>query len=234
MHRVISAKTDLETERAYWTASRAETERAFRAARRHSRLVRLLRAGVPLIVVGALGFTVFVAYFNPLRMLPNMPSVDKVVISGSKITMEKPHVTGYTNDGRAYDMSAMAARQDLSKPDVVELQSLDAKLQMEDKSTLQLVADKGVYNAKSEVLELESNIILSSKSYEGRLSEATVEVRKGHVTSDKPVQLRMMQGQLDANRLEITDSGALVRFTGGVSMTFKMPPPEDRQEAQAK
>jgi lipopolysaccharide export system protein LptC len=167
-------------------------------------------------------------------MLPNLPSVDKVVISGSKITMEKPRVTGYTDDGRAYDMSATAARQDLSKPDVVELQSLAAKLEMEDKSTLQLVADKGVYNAKSEVLELENNILLSSKSYEGRLSQATVEVRKGHVVSEKPVQLRMMQGQLDANRLEITDSGDLVRFTGGVSMTFKMPPPEDRKEAESK
>jgi lipopolysaccharide export system protein LptC len=76
MHRVISAKTDLQTQRAYWVPSRADTERAFRAARRHSRLVRLLRIGIPLVVLGALGFTVFVAYFNPLRMLASMPALD--------------------------------------------------------------------------------------------------------------------------------------------------------------
>ena len=236
MDRVITAKTDVQTARAYWTMGRSDSERAFRAARRHSRLVRLLRLGIPVIVVGALGFTVFATYFNPLQMLPSLPVVDNVVISGSKITMEKPRVSGFTHDGRAYDMSAVAARQDLTKPDLVELQDLNAKLQMEDKSTLQLNADKGLYNAKSEVLELEKNIVLTSKSYEGRLSQATVSIRSGHVVSNEPVQLKMMRGQLDAKQLEITDSGDVVRFTGGVSMRFKMPPAAEgqSQEAQAK
>ena len=236
MDRVITAKTDLQTARAYWTTSRSDGERAFRAARRHSRWVRLLRVAIPLIVLGGLGFTAMVSFFNPMRMLADLPiGIDNVVVSGSKITMEKPRVSGFTHDGRAYDMSAVAAKQDLTKPDVVELHNLNAKLQMEDKSTLQLLADKGVYNAKSEVLELESNIVLSTKSYEGRLSQASVDIRSGHVVSNDPVQLKMMQGRLDANRLEITDSGDLVRFSNGVTMTFKMPPAEGHeQEAQAK
>jgi lipopolysaccharide export system protein LptC len=236
MDRVITAKTDVHTARAYWTMTRSDSERAFRAARRHSRWVRLLRIAIPFVVLSGLGFTAMVSYFNPLRMLTDLPiGIDNVVVSGSKITMEKPRVSGYTHDGRAYDMSAIAAKQDLTKPDVVELHNLNAKLQMEDKSALQLLADKGVYNAKSEVLELESNIVLSSKSYEGRLNRATIDIRSGHVVSNDPVQLKMMQGRLDANRLEITHSGDLVRFSNGVTMTFKMPPPEGQeQEAQAK
>lgn len=236
MDRVITAKTDVQTARAFWTMSRTDTERAFRVARRHSRWVRLLRIAIPLLVLGGLGFTAMVSYFNPLRMLTDLPiGIDNVVVSGSKITMEKPRVSGFTHDGRAYDMSAVAAKQDLTKPDVVELHNLNAKLQMEDKSILQLLADKGVYNAKSEVLELESNIVLSSKSYEGKLNQATIDIRSGHVVSNDPVQLKMMQGRLDANRLEITDSGDVVRFSNGVTMTFKMPPPEGQgQEAQAK
>ena len=235
MQRVITAKTDLQTARTYWTMSRSDSERAFRAARRHSRWVRLLRVAIPIVVIGGLGFTVAVSYFNPLRMLTDLPiGVDNVVVSGSKITMEKPRVSGFTHDGRAYDMSAVAAKQDLTKPDVVELHNLNAKLQMEDKSSLHLLAEKGLYNAKSEVLELEDNIVLSNKSYEGRLNQATVDIRSGHVVSNEPVQLKMMQGRLDANRLEITDSGDLVRFSNGVTMTFKMPPPGPEQEAQAK
>ena len=42
MNRVITARTDPQTARAYWTMSRGDSERAFRAARRHSRLVRVL------------------------------------------------------------------------------------------------------------------------------------------------------------------------------------------------
>jgi lipopolysaccharide export system protein LptC len=236
MDRVITARTDAQTARAYWTMSRADSERAFRAARRHSRWVRLLRLAIPVVVLGGLGFTAMVSYFNPLRMLNDLPiGIDNVVVSGSKITMEKPRVSGYTQEGRAYDMSAVAARQDLTKPDIVELQSLAAKLQMEDQSTMQLVADKGLYNAKSEVLELEKNIVLTSKDYEGLLSQATVEIRSGHVVSKEPVQLKMLQGQLNAKQLEIKDSGDIVRFTGGVSMHFKLPPADqETKEAQAK
>jgi lipopolysaccharide export system protein LptC len=235
MQRVITAKSTVHAARAYWTAGRPDNARAFRAARRHSRLVRVLRVTVPVVVVSSLASTVLATYLNPLRMLPNMPSVDNVVISGSKITMEKPRVSGYTQEGRAYDMSAVAARQDLTKPDIVELQSLAAKLQMEDQSTMQLVADKGLYNAKSEVLELEKNIVLTSKDYEGLLSQATVEIRSGHVVSKEPVQLKMLQGQLNAKQLEIKDSGDIVRFTGGVSMHFKLPPADqETKEAQAK
>jgi hypothetical protein len=36
----------------------------------------------------------------------------------------------------------------------------------------------------------------------------------------------MMQGTLDAKKLEISDAGNLVRFTGGVQMLLKLPPAE--------
>src|SRR4051812_48958667 len=156
MSRVITAKADAQTARAYWTTSPGDTERAFRAARRHSLFVRVFRVAIPVMVMFGLGITVMVTYLNPLRMLAKLPiDLDKLVVSGTKITMENPRVSGFTKDGRAYDLVAVAARQDLTKPDIVELQSLNAKLEMEDKSTIQLVADQGIYNAKAEQLELQ-------------------------------------------------------------------------------
>jgi lipopolysaccharide export system protein LptC len=32
------------------------------------------------------------------------------------------------------------------------------------------------------------------------------------------VEVKMLQGTLNANRLEVTDTGALIRFDGGVNM----------------
>jgi lipopolysaccharide export system protein LptC len=73
------------------------------------------------------------------------------------------------------------------------------------------------------MLKLESNILLSSSTgYEGRLSEASVDIRNGNVVSNQPVELKMLQGTLNANRLEIKDSGDLVRFLGGVSMKMML------------
>jgi lipopolysaccharide export system protein LptC len=221
---VSTARTEPQTAHAYWTMGRGNTDRAFRSARRHSRVVRILRVAIPIVVI--LGFTgiFMLVYFNPLRMLAKLPiDVGNLVVAGTKITMEKPHLSGFTSDARAYELSADAAKQDLTKPDMIELSNLRAKVQMQDKSTVQISAAAGLYDNKSEMLNLERDIMLtSSAGYTSRLSEATVDIRKGNVVSKHPVEVEMLQGNLNANGLEIVDSGDLVRFDGGVKLNFTL------------
>ena len=203
---------------------RGDSELAFRSARRHSGAVRILRVAIPLAVV--LGFTgiFLITYFNPLRMLAKLPiDVGNLVVSGTKITMEHPRLSGFTGDARAYELSADAAKQDLTKPDLIELRNIRAKVQMQDKSTVEVSATAGIYDSKGETLKLDQNIVLSSSTgYRGRLSEAMIDIRKGNVVSERPVEVELLQGTLNANRLEISDSGDLVRFGGGVNMTLML------------
>jgi lipopolysaccharide export system protein LptC len=224
MNRVIAARNDPQTARAYWTMSRGDSARAFQAARRHSRVVRILRIAIPLAVV--LGFTgIFViTYLNPLRLLAKLPiDIGDLVVSGTKITMEHPRLSGFTRDARAYELSADAAKQDLTKPNQIELRNIRAKVQMQDKSTIELSATVGFYDSKAETLKLDQNIVLSSTAgYRGQLSEALIDIRKGYVVSEQPVAVEMLQGTLNASRLEIVDSGDLVRFDGGVNMTLML------------
>jgi lipopolysaccharide export system protein LptC len=224
MNRVIAARTDPQTARSYWTMNRGDSERAFRSARRHSRAVRIMRIAIPLAVLLGLTGISLVTYFNPLRMLNNLPvNFGDLVVSGSKVTMEKPHLSGFTKDARAYEFTADAAKQDLTKPDIVELHNIRAKVAMQDKTIMEMTADLGVYDTKGETLRLERNILLSSSNgYKGRLSEAMVDIRKGNVVSTQPVELEILQGTLNANQLEIVDSGDLVRFHGGVSMVMML------------
>ena len=49
-----------------------------------------------------------------------------------------------------------------------------------------------------------------------------IDIRKGNVVSERPVEVELLQGTLNANRLEIVDSGDLVRFDRGVNMTFML------------
>ena len=224
MNRTVTARTDPQTVRAYWTMSRGDSERAFRAARRHSRLVRMLRISIPAVVVLGTTVIVLITYFNPLRMLGPLPiDVGSLVVSGSKITMEHPRLSGFTNDARAYELSADAAKQDLTKPDLIELRNLRATVEMQDKATIEMLATTGTYDSKGEMLKLDQNIVLSSSTgYSGHLSEAMIDMRKGYVVSKHPVELQLLQGTLNANRLEIIDSGDLVRFDGGVNMTLML------------
>ena len=144
MNRVITARTDQDAAHAYWTMGRGDCERAFRAARRHSRVVRILRIAVPLSVSFVFVVVALVTYFNPLRLLAKLPiNVDDLVVSGTKITMEQPHLSGFTRDARAYELTADAAAQDMTKPDMVELRNIRAKVEMQDKSTMEMTAISG-------------------------------------------------------------------------------------------
>lgn len=224
MDRVITAQNDPEASRAYWTMSRGDSARAFRVARRHSRWVRLMRVAIPLAVAAIVGVFTLITYFNPLRNLAKLPvNVNDMVVSGTKITMEKPRMSGFTKDSRAYEFNADAAAQDLTKPDIVELRNIRARMQMQDQSMMDMSADTGVYDTKHEMLTLDSNIVLtSSNGNKGRLSEATIDIRKGNVVSDHPVELEFLQGILNANKLEIVDSGDQVRFHSGVNMVLML------------
>ena len=138
-----TAPTDPQTGRAYWTMGRGDSDQAFRSARRHSRVVRILRVAIPIgVVVGFTGIFL-VVYFNPLRMLTKLPiDIKNLVVAGTKITMEKPHLVRLHPRWRAYELSADAAKQNLAKPDLVELSNIRAKVQMQDKSTVEIVGGR--------------------------------------------------------------------------------------------
>jgi lipopolysaccharide export system protein LptC len=236
MSRVITARNDPETARAYWTTSRSDAERAFHAARRHSRLVRILRIAVPASVAVGVIIIALITYFNPLRMLARLPiNIDNLVVSGTKVTMEQPRLSGFTRDARAYELTADTAAQDMTKPDIVELRNIRAKVEMQDKSSMEMTAVTGIYDAKGETLKLDQNILLnSSTGYQGHLSEALVDICKGNVVSEHPVEVKLLQGTLNANRLDIVDSGDVIRFHGGVimDMMLNQPPSQPKTDAQ--
>ncbi len=205
-----------------YSAQRApsESEAAFRGAARHSRRVRFMRMAVPVGIAVCVVGIVVTTFFNPLRFVYKLPSdLGTLVVSGSKITMESPRLAGVTRDARAYEIQAKAAAQDLKKPNVVELKEIRAKVDMQDKTSVEMTAVDGNYDTKAELLILGQRIVLSSSTgYEGILTEAIVDIKKGTIVSEKPVEVKMLQGTLNANRLEVTDTGSVIRFDGGVNM----------------
>ncbi len=191
----------------------------FSGARRHSRHVRFLRKAVPVTLLLVAVGLVAVNYLNPMRWLRVPTEFGTLVISGSKITMEAPRLAGFTKEKREYEVSASAASQDTRNPHFVEMKEISGRMGMQDDSTVTLTAVEGVYDIKGDLLTLTREIvILSTAGYQGRLTEAKVEIKKGRIVSEKPVQLKMPQGTLDANRMEVVDSGELIRFEGGVVM----------------
>ncbi|MGY3619687.1 LPS export ABC transporter periplasmic protein LptC [Bradyrhizobium sp. USDA 10063] len=213
----------------------AGLEARFAAAERHSRMVRILRIAVPAAVVLSLLAIVGVSVFNPFRMLlPKLPvDMGNLVVSGTKITMESPHLAGFSTDQRPYELWAKAAIQDLTDPDHVELQILRAKVLMEDRSTVTMDARTGFFDSKQQLLDLRKDIFLqSSTGYEAKLSQAFVDINKGTVTSDEHVDVKLLNGTLTADKLRIYNNGEVVRFEGNVVMNLIMDNPPAQAEPE--
>jgi lipopolysaccharide export system protein LptC len=208
----------------YSAGTRNDGDRQFRAAQRHSRRVRLVRRAIPAGMLALFGVVVIATWFNPLGMLTKLPiDPGKLLVSGTKITMEAPRLAGFTRDARPYEFTARAAAQDITKPDVLELKDIHAKIEMQDKAHMEMTAASGIYDTKTDVLRLTENIQLSSSAgYSGRLSDAVVDVRKGDVVTEHPVEVTLLNGTLNANRLEVVNNGELLRFDGGVAMSLML------------
>ena len=211
-------------------AYQAGMEVRFAIAARHSRIVRLLRVAVPAAVILAMAAIIAVSVFNPFRMLmPKLPlDMGNLVVSGTKITMESPHLSGYSPDQRPYELWAKTATQDLADPNHVDLKALRAKVLMEDRSTLTLDARDGRFDTKEQLLNLSKDIFLQTSSgYEARLSQAFVDIGKGTVTSEEHVDVKLLQGTLTADKLRITGGGDIIRFEGNVVLNLDKLPAEE-------
>jgi lipopolysaccharide export system protein LptC len=158
--------------------------------------------------------------------LPKLPlDIGNLVVSGTKITMESPHLSGYSPDRRPYEVWAKTAVQDVASPNRVELNTLRSKVAMEDGSTVLLEAVKGLMDTKQQQLELRKDIYLQTTAgYEAWLNQAFVDMAKGTVTSDEHVDVKWVGGTLSADKMKITEGGDNVRFDGHVVMNLdKLP-----------
>ena len=121
-------------------------------------------------------------------------------------------------------MQADRAEHDIATPHLIELHQIRSKVEMGDRGSANMTALQGVFDTKTEMLTLSGGIFLqTTEGYEGRLSEAVVDVRAGNVLSQHPVFLKFLQGDLKADNMDMRENGKYARFDGNVVMNVKPP-----------
>ncbi len=204
-------------------------EAAFGDAVRHSRLVALLRRFIPIVLGATVMLTGLWLWFDPLKALNELPvTVGKLTISGSKLKMEAPKLTGFSKDGQPYSVTAESALQDLKKPSEIELSNIVGHFDLSNRSTV-LNAASGIYDAKADQMHVFGGIDFRSDDGQGgRLNDATIETKKGHLMTDHPVDLYFREGTLRGDRMEVFDHGKVIVFEGDVRMMLH---PDSRSAA---
>src|SRR5215470_3774512 len=139
-----------------------ERGRAFRLARRHSLLVKMLRLLLP---IGAVSLSLFYALALSVswQLGPGRLKVEKVQVNADDLTMKNPTYFGLTKDGGRYEVRAKKAILEFAKEAPIKLIDIDGNLLTND-TTTNLKAKRGVLdNAKGE-LELYDGIEIDASN----------------------------------------------------------------------
>jgi lipopolysaccharide export system protein LptC len=198
--------------------------RAFRAAARHSARIRWLRRA---IVVGAVAGTVglvWYSYFRASAVGDINFSLENFGISGDKITMQRPRLTGVRRDGKPYDVTAVSGVQNPKDPTRTALTKLDAKLRMADDSDTRITGDTGTYDSSSQVLDLSGDVQIKASNFLLSMRSATMNFKTNVFGSNEPVRLDFNNGWIEAESLSSTENGGEISFRGNVRSQFVQPP----------
>jgi lipopolysaccharide export system protein LptC len=194
----------------------ARRQAAFGAARRHTRLVRFLRRAIPISASVAVLALIVTPFLNPLNGVASL-SLGAVGISGGKVKMDTPRLSGYRKDNRPYEVTAEAALQEIRNPTQVELQTLTARLQMEREGWVTVNAKSGLFDTQKEKLRLVDDVhVRTENGHDIRMRTADVDFKGGTVVSKEPVKVSLGTTTVDAESLDVKDNGALIVFQGRV------------------
>lgn len=181
-------------------------------ARAHSRLVRILRWVLPMIMVGVIGvLTGLVAAHAIKRQAAARKDAT------TPIRMVNPHFFGRDNQGRAYTLGARQAARDEQSFQRVLLRYPSVTMDVNGAHPSTLTADAGVYHEDTRILLLQGHVrAADSKSSSFATDEATVNTRTGVVNGAGALLNKTPVGELKSKSFDVYDKGDRVIFKGGV------------------
>ena len=155
-------------------------------------------------------------------------SLESFGISGDKITMEHPRLTGVRRDGKPYDVIAETGVQNPKDPNHTALTKLNAKLRMSDDSETRITGDAGVYDFGIADPRSCRQCPYQGRELRPRDAHRAMNFKTNVFGSKDPVRLDFDRGWIEADSLSSTENGVEITFQGNVRSHFVQPPDDSR------
>jgi lipopolysaccharide export system protein LptC len=223
----------------YLVRTAEERVRAFASANRHSRLVAILRKGLPVFAV-----LVLVSYFisSQLGVSVNVgdmtASIDGLEIADGNLRMVNPKLKGADKKNGKYVIGADYADQDIKNPKIIKLHVIKAELSSPDGGWSRMDSARGIFDSTAERLVMQDKInVATSSGITGELMHATLDTKTQTLRSHRPVVFNLTGGSVKANALTFRSADSTLTFRGKVLVhIIKIEKPEKEGatgEAQA-
>lgn len=214
---------------------RAARDLAFRKAKRHTAMVRVLRLLLPVTAVALLAsYSLFVRQSYRISTAKGAEiTFGSVSFSTEALKAYDPRYTGHNEDGSRYEVVAVSAEQDFRQTGPIKLDTINGKLFELNANVTRLKAVRGDFFDKEGRLELFERIdVDADNGLKARLSRATVHTKEQRITSDEPVTVDMPGTNVRGKRMVIEQKRKHVRFFDGVETRLTQDPAKPRPAAR--
>lgn len=196
----------------------ARVEDQYAKALAHTRLVKFLKYGLPILGISIiLGFSA-ISYLN--TVLPEGLVISSSTIEDGKIVMNKPVLAGLNGKDQPYRMKADRAIQAIGDSSVVTLENIEAQLPMSDGEEAVLVAEQGVFDQAAETLVFEKPLeITTSAGMIAKFPSAEYDIGLGNFKSEGAVDITLDGAHINADKITMSNNGQLVSLEHNVKMT---------------
>lgn len=196
-------------------ADRARTERQLWAASgsSHDRLIAILRLVLPVAIV-ALVILLALAPLTVGRDISFVLSKDSVEVARERMRVTAATYRGEDSKGQPFELSAGSAVQVSSRDPVVRLQSLAAKIQLED-GPARIDAAQGRYDMESEKVAIDGKVLFrSADGYHIETRDVGIDLKTRQVASQGRVDGRMNIGTFAGDRFTADLNSRVVVLEG--------------------
>lgn len=166
----------------------------------HDRVVAILRTALP-VGIGVLAAFLVMA---PLTMRGDVSFLldkNKVDVAKERLRLQSALYRGQDGNGRPFALTAGSAVQKSSAQPIVQINTLAAKIQLQDGAAT-LTAPRGAYDLNTEKVKLQgSPRFRAANGYQLDTDSATLDLKNSQMASDSPVSGRVPQGTFSANRM---------------------------------
>lgn len=198
---------------------------SWKAATRHTRNVRILKVGLPLVAVTVCaGYMAVIA--DKTGWGASLAKLEVPKIVADNLAMENPHYEGFNKDGGRYWVTAKRAKQDLKNLSLIQLETISGELIDASKERTRLAAVRGTFDNKQNIVELFDQIdIDGDNGLIAKLTRATILTKENIISSDQPVSVAMPAGTITAKQMTIRQKSKEYTFVSDVRTNLK--PAED-------
>ena len=184
---------------------------------RHDSLIRLLKIGLPVLVVG-LFLALALAPLAKKGDVSFMLDKNKTDRAQERMRVEQARYTGSDDKGQAFEIVAQHAIQQSSAMRVVDISGMAARVGL-DQGPVSIAAETGRYDLEKQSVAVPGTVaVRDEKGYHLDTSGVTVDLKAKQLNSGGPASGTMRLGQFSANHLSADLGSRTVTLSGGARL----------------